>query len=317
MALAEFLLIEKYFSALGGPRDDVLLGVGDDGAQLAVPADMSLIVAIDTLVEGVHFPVNTSAEDIGYKLLAVNLSDLAAMGAEPAWFTLALTLPESDEAWLAGFATGVAKLANQHGMQLIGGDTTQGPRVLSLQAHGLVPAQHALKRSGAQVGDRIYVTGTLGDAALGLQIALEGTPYPDADYLLQRLNRPTPRVSLGVALRTLAHSAIDLSDGLLADLTHICQQSHVAAVLELNQLPLSPAYGTTPATIDTALNGGDDYELCFTASAAAGEKLKVLAQQHGCAITCVGEVVKGEGIRCYLDGALYSTKKSGYQHFAG
>ncbi len=315
MALAEFSLIEKYFSALGGPRDDVLLGVGDDGAQLAVPADMSLVVAIDTLVEGIHFPINTSAEDIGYKLLAVNLSDMAAMGAEPAWFTLALTLPESDEVWLAGFATGIAKLANQHGVQLIGGDTTQGPRVLSLQAHGLVPAQHILKRSGAQVGDRIYVTGTLGDAALGLQIALKGAQHPNADYLLQRLNRPTPRVSLGVALRTLAHSAIDLSDGLLADLAHICQQSHVAAVLELNQLPLSPAYRATPATIDTALNGGDDYELCFTASAAADEKIKALVQQHGCAISCIGEVVKGEGIRCYLDGTLYPTKKSGYQHF--
>ncbi|MCF6219408.1 MAG: thiamine-phosphate kinase [Gammaproteobacteria bacterium] len=317
MALAEFSLIEKYFSALGTARDDVLLGVGDDGAQLVVPADMSLVVAIDTMVEGVHFPVNTTAEDIGYKLLAVNLSDMAAMGAEPAWFTLALTLPESDEAWLAGFAKGIAMLANHHGVQLVGGDTTKGPRVLSLQAHGLVPAQQSLKRSGAEVGDGIYVTGTLGDAALGLRIALEGKHYSDSDYLLQRLNRPTPRVSLGMALRPIAHSAIDLSDGLLADLSHICKQSNVAAVLELNQLPLSPAYRATPATIDTALNGGDDYELCFTASRAAGESLKRLAQQHNCAISCIGEVVEGEGVSCYLDGKFYPTKKTGYQHFAG
>ncbi len=317
MALAEFSLIEKYFSALGAPRADVLLGVGDDAAQLSVPPDMSLITAVDTMVAGVHFPDNTRSDDIGYKLLAVNLSDLAAMGAEPAWFTLALTLPESDESWLGGFAEGMSGLALQHGIQLVGGDTTRGPLVLSLQAHGLVPVEQSLKRSGAQLGDRIYVTGSLGDAALGLGIALDGAHYPDSAYLLERLNCPTPRVALGIALRSIAHSAIDLSDGLLADLDHICQQSGVAARLELSRLPLSTAFRAAAAHIDTALNGGDDYELCFTASADSDSTLQMLARQHGCAISCIGTVVEGEGVVCHLDGKLYPVEKAGYRHFKG
>jgi len=317
VSLAEFSLIEKYFSALGAPRADVLLGVGDDAAQLSVPPNMSLITAVDTMVAGVHFPDNTCSDDIGYKLLAVNLSDLAAMGAEPAWFTLALTLPESDESWLAGFAEGISGLALQHGIQLVGGDTTRGPLVLTLQAHGLVPVEQCLKRSGAQVGDHIYVTGSLGDAALGLAIALDGDQYPDSVYLLERLNRPSPRVALGIALCSVAHSAIDISDGLLADLGHICQQSNVGALLELNQLPLSAAFRAAAASIDTALNGGDDYELCFTASADSDSTLQALARQHGCAISCIGKVVEGEGIVCHLDGVPCQVEKTGYQHFRG
>ncbi|VAW84962.1 Thiamine-monophosphate kinase [hydrothermal vent metagenome] len=208
-------------------------------------------------------------------------------------------------------------LALQHGIQLVGGDTTRGPLVLTLQAHGLVPVEQCLKRSGAQVGDHIYVTGSLGDAALGLAVALDGARYPDSAYLLERLNRPTPRVALGIALRSVAHSAIDLSDGLLADLGHICQQSNVGALLELNQLPLSTAFRAAAAHIDTALNGGDDYELCFTASADSDSTLQALARQHGCAISCIGKVVEGEGVVCHLDGKPYPVEKAGYQHFRG
>ena len=317
MPLAEFSLIEKYFSTLGPARSDVLLAVGDDAAQVVLPPNMTLVAAIDTMVAGVHFPENTSAVDVGYKLLAVNLSDIAAMGAEPTWFTLALTLPHSDEAWLAGFASGMSDLAQRHQVQLVGGDTTKGPMVLSLQAQGLVPEAECLRRSGATSGDNIYVTGCVGDAALGLKVALQGAAYPDGGYLLNRLNRPIPRVEIGIALRGIASSAIDISDGLLADLGHICRQSGVAAQLDLNQLPLSAAYRSASVGIDVALSGGDDYELCFTAGVAHHQHIQQLAQQYNCPINCIGKMVEGEGIHCFLDNQPYQAEKRGYQHFSG
>lgn len=315
MALAEFSLIEKYFSALGPSRADVLLGVGDDAAQLAVPADMSLVMAIDTMVAGTHFPKNTLPYDIGYKLLAVNLSDMAAMGAEPSWFTLALTLPDCDESWLRGFSSGMRVLAEQHGVQLVGGDTTRGPLVLSIQAHGLVPAEQSLRRSGAVIGDNIYVTGSLGDAALGLQVALNGCEYDEGDYLLARLNRPTPRVELGIALRGIANSAIDVSDGLLADLGHICQCSGVGAALRLEHIPLSAAFYNAEQGLDLALCGGDDYELCFTAAPEQHLHILALSERHGCTISCVGEIVATHGVCCTLEGEPYQTNQKSYQHF--
>ena len=315
MALAEFSLIEKYFAALGSSRADVLLGVGDDAAQLMIPNNMSLVAAIDTMVAGVHFPEATAPREIGYKLLAVNLSDMAAMGAEPSWFTLALTLPDCDEHWLAEFSAGMAELAEQHSVQLIGGDTTQGPLVLSLQAHGFVPVEQCLKRSGAKVGDGIYVTGTLGDAALGLKVALEGAEYTDSEYLLSRLNRPTPRVVIGMALRGVANSAIDISDGLLVDLAHICQRSGVGAKLLMERIPLSEAYRSNSQTPDIALSGGDDYELCFTAATSQHAAVMAIAEQYHCKIHRIGEVVEQSGIHCFLDGHLYQPTGHGYQHF--
>jgi len=316
MALAEFSLIQRYFARLGSSRGDVLLGVGDDAAQLQVPNDQTLVTAIDTLVSGVHFPEATPPADIGYKLLAVNLSDMAAMGAEPSWFTLALTLPRSDEAWLAPFAAGLSQLAEAHQLALVGGDTTQGPLVLSLQINGFVPVGQCLKRSGAQPGDRIYVTGTLGDAALGLQVAMKGLALTDGDYLVGRLNRPTPRVVVGLALRGIAHSAIDISDGLLADLGHITQQSGVAAQVQLQRLPLSSAYRAANPGYQPALTGGDDYELCFTAPPAAEDQIMAVADQCGCPISCIGEIVAGSGIRCF-DGEIPATVATGgYQHFS-
>ncbi len=316
MALTEFSLIEKYFSALGSPRADVLLGIGDDAAQLLLAPDMSLVVSIDTMVCGIHFPENTSAADIGYKLLAVNLSDMAAMGAEPTWITLALTLPNTDEAWLKAFSTGLGELALQSGVQLVGGDTTKGPMVLSLQAHGVVPNSEALKRSGAQVGDDIYVSGTLGDAALGLKVALEGTEYIDSDYLLQRLNRPTPRVTLGLALRNIAHSAIDISDGLIADLTHICEKSSVSMQLELSKIPLSTAYQNAGIGYIAAVTGGDDYELCFTAAVDKKQAIQQLSKQLELPIHCIGKVTSGNGgVNCRLNGQPHQITEHGYQHF--
>ncbi len=316
MSLGEFSLIEKYFSALGASRADVLLGVGDDAAQVAVSLPQTLVMAIDTMVEGVHFPVNTSPSDVGYKLLAVNLSDMAAMGAAPCWFTLALTLPHSDEAWLSSFASGMTELAIEHDIQLIGGDTTKGPMVLSLQAHGLVMPERCLTRSGAKLGDDIYVTGTLGDAALGLKVALGDCKYPESTYLLSRLNRPTPRVELGKAISSWANSAIDISDGLLADLGHICRKSGVGAQIQLESLPLSSAYLRADVGYNMALCGGDDYELCFTASVQYRETILSLSEQYDCPVSCIGKVTSGDAIECIHFGERYQVSRQGYQHFA-
>ncbi|RKZ39666.1 MAG: thiamine-phosphate kinase [Candidatus Parabeggiatoa sp. nov. 3] len=321
MSLAEFDLIARYFSNAFPKRTDVILGVGDDAALCQVPAGMQLATAIDTLVEGVHFPLKTRPHDIGYKALAVNLSDMAAMGATPAWMTLALTCPKTDEAWLKGFAQGLRELAEKHQVSLIGGDTTYGPTLtITIQISGFVPPKQALQRRGAKPGDGIYVTGTLGDAGLGLisvqkRITLPHSIQHDVE---SRLNRPTPRLHEGQALRGIASSAIDISDGLAADLGHILKASAVGASLQLEKLPLSPAlrqHLSCKSAWHLALNAGDDYELCFTVPKNRETALRNALTTHS--YTRIGTIETTEGLRC-LDakGELLTLKMKGYQHFS-
>jgi thiamine-monophosphate kinase len=321
--LGEFELIARLRERCASPRADVRVGIGDDGAVLRVPRGQQLVVAMDTLVEGVHFPRATAPSDIAWKALAVNLSDLAAMGATPAWVTLALTLPRAWPRWLDEFATGFAQLARAHGVSLVGGDTTRGPLTLTVQAHGFVPPGAALLRSAARVGDAIYISGTLGDAAAGLAIAqhrLSRVRKNDAAWLCARLNRPTPRVALGLALRGLAHAAIDVSDGLCADLTHVLDASRVGAEIELAQLPSSAALRR--AVPDAArrarwqLAGGDDYELCFTAPNRARARIEALARRLHVPLTRIGTITRRRGLRVLgADGAELPLRELGYVHF--
>lgn len=320
MPNSEFQLIEHYFSRLGVVRPDVPLGVGDDCALLQVPDGKQLAVSIDTLVEGVHFLSGCDAESLGHKALAVNLSDLAAMGAEPAWVTLALTLPGVDEAWLAAFCRGFAGLAQRHQVQLVGGDTTRGPLSISVQAHGFVAPGRALRRDTARPGDLIYVTGTLGDAALALQVLQGG--YPAGEHLAvlrQRLERPEPRVAAGLALSGLAGGAIDISDGLLSDLGHICQRSGVGATLQQAAIPLSePVAAYVRATGDWSmpLAGGDDYELCLIVPASRQAQVEALGPTLGCPLHLIGRIDPGSAIRCLDEaGAPVALNRGGYDHF--
>ncbi len=277
--MSEFALIEKWFTWRDTPPN-VLLGVGDDAALLAPSQHEALVVTVDTSISGVHFPNNTPAHAVGYKSLAVNLSDLAAMGAKPLWFTLALTLPEANQQWLNEFAQGLQAAAKPHQIFLVGGDTTRGSLSITIQVIGSVPADQALLRSGAQIGDVIAVSGTLGDAAAGLACHQQRLylPTADANYCLQRLHYPTPRLALGKVLKNIASSCIDISDGLLADLQHILQASQVGAQLDTNKIPFSSALKRLKKEqrLSFALNGGDDYELLFT---IAPEKLPQLHDQ--------------------------------------
>lgn len=323
-SLNEFSLIEIYFARQGIERDDVLLGIGDDAALLKVAEGMELAVAIDTLVEGRHFPVDTPPDSIGYKVLAVNLSDMAAMGAEPAWMTLSLSLPEADPDFLELFSSGLLVLAEQYGIQLVGGDTVRGPLCVTAQIHGFVPKGRAMLRSGARVGDHIYVTGTLGDAGAGLAIVQGGVDAnPEArDFLVQKLERPTPRVREGVLLRDIASAAIDISDGLVADLGHILSASGVGATIELNTLPLSKqlceSIESSSERERLALSAGDDYELCFTVAPENALLLDKMAQQFECPITCIGTIEEGEGLRLMQDnGEVVRATAAGFDHFAG
>ena len=314
--MGEFELIERIFKPLGMPRADVVLGIGDDAALLRPPPGQLLVSCIDTLVAGVHFPQDMAPEDVGYRLGAVNLSDLAAMGARPAWGLLALTLPQSDVAWLEGFARGLAASLAALGVVLVGGDTTRGPLCVSLQLTGLQPDDdRLLTRGGARPGDGVYVSGTLGDAAAGL--AQWGT-LADSP-LLQRFRRPTPRVALGAALRGLASSCIDVSDGLLADAGHLAEASGCCLRIDRVALPLSPALQASMsprAAAEAALQGGDDYELCFTLPATARSALPDLERLAGCSITRVGEVVPGQGVVLVTpEGEVRVTGSGGYRHF--
>jgi thiamine-monophosphate kinase len=317
VALGEFQLIERFFTRQPVTRADVALGVGDDCALLRVPEGMLLAVTMDTLVEGRHFPQGTDPALLGHKTLAVNLSDLAAMGAEPAWITLSLSLPAVDEAWLTAFATGLFSLAQQHDVQLAGGDTVRGPLSITLQAHGFVPPGQALRRDGACVGDIVYVTGTLGDAGAGLRIALGEltATEPAAGFLRQRLDAPTPRVAWGRALRGIASAAVDISDGLAADLGHILEASGAGASLRLADLPLSVALCETVGDGEArrlALSAGDDYELCFTAPPSLAERIGALP--FPC--TPVGVIEAVPGLRVLgPDGQPLALAQSGFDHF--
>ncbi len=321
--MQEFSLIEHYFTRHALARDDVLLGIGDDAALCQVPAGQVLVTSVDTLVEGVHFPLDTAPFDVGYKALAVNLSDMAAMGAQPAWFTLALTLPHQQADWLAGFTQGLSHLAQQYQVALIGGDTTRGHLTITVQIMGFCPPDLVLKRQGASPGDEIYVTGTLGDAGLALK-ALQGEidlPKDALEQVLPRLHRPTPRVDTGLALRGQASSAIDISDGLLADLGHLLAGHQLGARLSLPALPLSPVLQHLPTALTwpLALSAGDDYELCFTRPVAPSAQVSQNTAQQLTLLNAhyIGTVTEQPGIIC-LDAAGHTYNApsiGGYQHF--
>jgi thiamine-monophosphate kinase len=315
----EFDLIERIRWHTDVHRDDVLTGIGDDAAVVAVPTGRELAVAVDTLVEGVHFPPGTDPADIGWKALAVNLSDLAAMGATPAWALLALTLPHADPAFVDGLARGFAELATPFRLALIGGDTTRGPLTVTVAVHGFTPPGEAMLRSGARPGDIVMVTGTLGDAAAGLRCLDEPDPSAYAP-LVDRLNRPTPRVAAGQALRGIATACIDVSDGLVADLGHICAQSGVGADIDPALLPRSSGMLTHFHDDDAmafALSGGDDYELCFTVPAERAGEVGADLARIGCGATRIGRVVEGHGVRL-LDaaGTAREPARAGWNHFA-
>lgn len=297
--MGEFELIRRYFQRPGPPAFGVVLGVGDDCALLQPSPGMQLAVSSDMLVEGRHFVSTVNPEALGHKTLAVNLSDLAAMGAEPLGFTLALALPQADEAWLAGFSQGLFALADAHACPLVGGDTTRGPLNLSVTVLGQVPPGQALRRDAAQVGDDIWVSGTLGDARLALEV-LRGTlelSASDFRAARARLERPTPRLALGRALRGVARAAADVSDGLAGDLGHIMHASGVAACVEVDAVLHSPAVSDAVRALSRALAltcvlaGGDDYELVFTASPAQAPQVWAVAQQVGTPVTRIGRVV--------------------------
>jgi thiamine-monophosphate kinase len=327
---AEFDLIERIRVRCARSRADVRLGIGDDAALLAVPAGQLLAVSTDTLVAGVHFPHATSPYDIGWKALAVNLSDLAAMGATPAWATLALTLPAARSDWVDEFSDGFAALAGLFDVALVGGDTTQGPLAVSLTVHGFVPEDAALRRDAARVGDGVFVTGTLGDAAAGLRCVeprgersatLQWRPAATSEFLVDRLNRPTPRVAQGLVLRGRAHACIDVSDGLVADLGHVCAASGVGALIDADRLPSSSALLAAETDPERALalqlGGGDDYELCFTAAADVEPDLLLDLARSGCAATRVGTIVAGAGVAVRdASGAPIEIVRAGWRHFA-
>jgi thiamine-monophosphate kinase len=314
-APGEFDLIARIRARVAS-REDVVLGIGDDAALLAMPSGMQLVVTADTLNAGVHFPADTAPADIGWKALAVNLSDLAAMGAKPAWCTLSLSLPDPDPRWLDGFLDGFLELAALHGVSLVGGDTTRGPLSIAVTAMGHVEAGHALRRDGARVADDIWVTGTPGDAAAALQSMFSGAAVERS--LRARLDRPTPRIEAGRALVGLASACIDISDGLLADLGHVAARSGVGAEIELARLPTSRALARFRPEVrwPWQAGGGDDYELCFTASPQRTEQVQQALDFVGVAGARIGRIVAGQGVQARdADGAPWLPPRAGYDHF--
>lgn len=318
MALGEFDLIRRYFAEATIRRPDTALGIGDDCALLRCAAGMELALTADTLVAGVHFLPDVDPESLGHKCLAVNLSDLAAMGAEPAWLTLALTLPEADEAWLAAFARGLFTLAHRYGVQLVGGDTTRGPLVITLQAMGQVPEGQGLCRSGAQAGDLIYVSGALGTAGLGLKMRLGTTGHKDP-AAIAALERPEPRLVLGQSLRGLASACIDISDGLAADLGHILTASRAGASLNYDHLPFTECvteYIEETGDLALPLMAGDDYELCFTVPVQRRDEADALLGKCGLRGAAIGHIETAQGLRIHRKGHPLVLETLGYEHFS-
>lgn len=311
MPLSEFSLIQRFFTQQRIKSPSTRLGIGDDCALLSIPDGYELAVTTDTMVENVHFFAGTDPELLGHKLLAVNLSDLAAMGAKPVSVTLALTLPKVDENWLTAFAKGFLNLAERYSVDLIGGDTTSGPLTLTVQAMGLVPKGRALMRSAARPGDLIYMTGCLGDAGLGLKIK-QGYDCANSEAALARFNRPEPQVEAGQGLIGIANACIDLSDGLAGDLGHILEQSQVGACLDWDALPLSKAvltYINDTGDWRMPLTAGDDYELCFTVSPEQADKLNVTAAK-------IGIIESQPGLRLNKSGQIQSLEVKGFEHFS-
>ena len=317
--MPEFEIIRRYFKEKTKHNASVQVGIGDDAAVLHTKNDEQVVVSVDTLITGVHFPNNTSPFDIGYKSLAVNLSDLAAMGATPQWMTLALTLPQADDAWLKEFSKGLFTIADQYDVALVGGDTTQGPMTISIQIGGSVKKGKALLRTGARPGDCIVVTGTLGDAARGLQQIQQNVTEIKTEYL-ERLNRPQPRVSAGQVLVDSASACIDISDGLYADLSHVTEASGVGAVIELEKIPLSNTLQSDDVSSEEkyrlALGGGDDYELCFTIEKEKLSDVQAELERLGVSCTVVGEITQGKHLTLTsAEGREISPDTLGYQHF--
>jgi len=316
--IGEFEIIARYFTRPSSDAD-VALGIGDDAAVLAV--DGHLAVTVDTLVAGVHFPDGMAPSLLGHRLMAVNLSDLAAMGAQPRWATLALTLPSADELWLDGFSRGLFELADRYGISLVGGNLSRGPLTLTLQLMGRVDPKNMLTRSGGHVGDDIYVTGTLGDSAAGVALVLERSAAPQgsaAAALKERFYRPVPRVGAGLALRSLATAAIDVSDGLLADLGHICRASGCGATIDVERIPLSAellSLFPPQEALAQALGGGDDYELCFTAPPSRAEEVEAALEAAGTPVRRIGQLVAGQTVVCRRDGDPFTPPLRGYRHF--
>ncbi|GGI68783.1 thiamine-phosphate kinase [Shewanella gelidii] len=318
--MKEFQLIAKYFTGRSQSRRDVQIGIGDDCALVTPAENKSIAISCDTLVENVHFYPDIPAKHLGYKSLAVNLSDLAAMGAEPAWMTLALTMPEVDETWLEQYTEGLFDVADYYGVSLIGGDTTRGTRAITITVHGQVPTDKALRRNTAQAGDWIYVTGTLGDSALGLDILRNKQQVPGQyeSYLTHRHYRPTPRVLAGQSLRNLASSAIDISDGIVSDITHILKGSELGAVISVEDLPLSEAMQASVSNdeaIGYALTGGEDYELLFTIPEAQKGALETTLGQTGVKFTQIGQMTQGTSLRLLKDGESYIPANYSFEHF--
>ena len=322
--LSEFDLIKQYFTR-PGHRDAsgrTVLGVGDDCALLAPTPGMQLAVSSDMLVEGRHFLAGADPFALGHKSLAVNLSDLAAMGAAPLGFTLALALPGAEPAWLDGFSRGLFALADLHGCELVGGDTTKGPLNICITIFGELAPGTALRRDAARSGDDIWISGTLGDARLALADALGELTLSDADRALAapRLHAPTPRVALGRLLAggRLAHAALDISDGLVGDLNHILAASKVGAVLDVDALPAGPVLARQPHELRRRFTaaGGDDYELCFTAPAANREAILAAGAQSNTPVTRVGRIEAAPGLRLVdADGAPLALQLRGWDHF--
>ncbi len=319
--MSEFSLIERFFVDAGAKRADVALGIGDDAAVISPPTGTELVTATDTMVAGVHFFDDVPVDSLGHKALAVNLSDLAAMGATPAWALLALTLPGGQETWLSEFVRGFGELARRYQVALVGGDTTRGPLTITVQVIGYLPAGKALTRHGAQPGDLIFVTGTLGDAAAALSLLKQNQakPVAEVEYLINRLQQPEPRVKEGLLLSGMATSCIDISDGLIADLGHVLQASGVGARLQRARIPRSAEFVTAisqaliPEDVwDQVLTGGDDYELCFTLPAAQRNQLEALP----CRVTEIGVITAESGIELIDEnGHSLPPPEGGYDHF--
>ncbi len=319
----EFNLIEKYFENRQANRDDVLLSLGDDCALVKAPSDMEIAISTDTLVAGTHFLKSANPAWVAHKALASNISDLAAMGATPAWLSFALTMPEPDEEWLAPFCDAFFELANQYGIQLIGGDTTKGPLSLTLTVQGIVPSGLALKRSGASEGDTVWVSGYLGHAHAGLDVVLDEqhASKPNAQTLERLHYLSEPRVSLGESLRGVASAAIDISDGVASDLRHILARSKVGASIDVNKLPITNELisfvGSKSKAQQYALVSGEEYELCFT---IPKDKLALFESKTKCLnvpLTCIGQLTDSDQLELHNNGQALDWRLSGYDHFKG
>lgn len=314
--MSEFSLIDQYCRNLGFKHDETRIGVGDDGAVLDIPNGTQLVVSVDTMVEGVHFLANVAPAKLAHKLIAVNVSDIGAMGGKAKWATLALTLPEQNHSWLKDFSSGLDAAAKYFGVELVGGDTTRGPLTLSLQVMGLVEAGKALLRSGARSGDAVLVTGSLGDAALALSL-LKQNIIP-AEKLLNALEQPQPPIEFAYRCAHLASAAIDVSDGLLADLAHVAMASQVSMAIGMKFIPFSEEFLAAAGKPDLALSGGDDYQLAFTVSPENLDEVFVVAKQLNIRLSQIGKVTNKHSELVSLfgnDGKIIDQDAEGYDHF--